>query len=123
LKKRVWEIAKDLDVKSNRLLDIAKENGFEVNSVFNVLEKDEVLKLQQLGKKLKQGKKLNEFENHEDFKKAELSKEEKNVIQNTSLEKTANLPKQQQNKEILSKQEEIHTQESSKKIEKNWKKI
>jgi len=117
LKKRVWEIAKDLDIKSNRLLDIAKENGFEVNSVFNVLEKDEVLKLQQLGKKLKQGKKLNEFENHEDFKKTELSKEEKNVIQNTSLEKTANLPKQQQNKEILSKQEEIHTQESSKKIE------
>ena len=89
MKKRVWEIAKEVNVKSNDLVDIAKQYNFKVNSALNALEGNELDRFQKIILDLKKEKKLQESSNEEFSEEIQeqITQEEKAMQQNNSVDK------------------------------------
>jgi translation initiation factor IF-2 len=90
LKKRVWEIAKEYNVKSNDLVDIARQYNFKINSALNALESEELEKFQTIILQLKKENKLQESSNEEFSEKIQeqITQEEKTMQQNNSTDKS-----------------------------------
>ena len=82
MKKRVWEIAKEYNVKSNDLVDIARQYNFKINSALNALESEELEKFQTIILQLKKENKLQESSNEEFSEKIQeqITQEEKTML-------------------------------------------
>ena len=50
MKMRVWEVAKEVGLKSKELLELARDNGIKVNSVLNALTDNEAKQLEKIAK-------------------------------------------------------------------------